>query len=303
MTQPAPKTVVETTEAYVEVDGGTRLWYRRTGEGPALVFQNGLGVTITFWESMAARFARKGYTTLLWDYRGHGRSDPPRDPSGMSLEICRDDLAAVLDANGIERACLLGHSMGSQLGFEFFRKYPGRVTGLVPTLGTYRKALSTFWGRPRAAELVYAVARFGALECPRLARFCTGLAAANPRLSDLLVRRLQIVHPTLSPRDWLPPYLEHMAALDLRVFFSLAGAIKDHDASDVLPRIDVPTLVIAGDRDFFCPPKVAREMAEQIPGAELLLVPGGSHAATIEQPELIDLRLEKFLEERVYPPA
>lgn len=290
-------------ESFAIVDGGTRLWYRRQGEGPPLVFQNGLGVTITFWESMAERFARKGYTTLLWDYRGHGRSDPPRQPLEMSLEVCLEDLAAVLDAAGIEKACLLGHSMGSQLDFEFYRRYPDRVTGLVPTLGTYRRAISTFFGRPRAAEAVYATARFGALQFPRLAKFLTGIAAANPRLSDLLVRRLSIVHPTLSPKDWLPPYLEHMARLDVRVFFALAAAIKDHDASDLLPRIDVPTLVIAGDRDFFCPPKVAREMVDRIPGAELLLVPGGSHAATIEQPELIDLRLEKFLEERVYPAA
>ena len=303
MSQPAAAVDPTSRDSFVVVDGGTRLWTRRAGNGPALIFQNGLGVTITFWETMAARFARKGYTTVLWDYRGHGRSDPARDPLGMSLEICVEDLAAVLDAHGLEKACLLGHSMGSQLGFEFYRRYPGRVTGLVPTLGTYRKAISTFFGRPRAAEAVYAAARFGALQCPRLAKALTGLAAKNPRLSDLIVRRLSIVHPKLSPKDWLPPYLDHMAKLDVRVFFALAGAIKEHDASDLLGRVDVPTLVIAGDRDFFCPPKVAREMAERIPGAELLLVPGGSHAATIEQPELIDLRLEKFLEERVYPPA
>lgn len=290
-------------ESYAVVDRGTRLWFRRAGHGPALAFQNGLGVTITFWEAMAERFARKGYTTLLWDYRGHGRSDPPRRPLDLNLEVCTEDLAAVLDAAGVERACLLGHSMGSQLGFEFYRRYPGRVTGLVPTLGTYRRAISTFFGRPRAAEAIYAAARFGALEFPRLAQFLTGLAAGHPRLADLIARRLQIVHPTLSPKDWLPGYLEHMARIDVRVFFALAAAIKDHDAGDLLPRIEVPTLVIAGDRDFFCPPKVAREMADHIPGAELLLVPGGSHAATIEQPELMDLRLEKFLEERVYPRA
>ena len=102
---------------------------------------------------------------------------------------------------------------------------------------------------------------------------------------------------------WLPPYLEHMAKLDPRVFFALAQAIKDHDASDLLPQIRVPVLVIAGERDFFCPPRVASEMADLIPGAELFVIPGGSHAATIEQPELFDLRLERFLEERVYPRA
>ena len=69
----------------------------------------------------------------------------------------------------------------------------------------------------------------------------------------------------------------------------------------MLPTVRVPTLVIAGERDFFCPPRVAREMARHIPGAELFVVPGGSHAAIIEQPELFDARLARFLEQRVLP--
>ena len=191
--------------------------------------------------------------------------------------------------------------MGAQLGWEFYRTHPGRVSGLVPTLGASRNAVSSFYDMPRLAPHVFASASFFANTFPQFVKKLTGLAAWQPALSDLVVRKLQIVHPTLSPKEWLPPYLEHMARLDPRVFFALAHAIKDHDASDLLPQIRVPVLVVAGERDFFCPPRVAREMAEIIPGAELLVIPGGSHAATIEQPDLFDLRMERFLEERVYP--
>ncbi|WP_373046100.1 alpha/beta fold hydrolase [Vulgatibacter sp.] len=289
----------EVREERVEVAPGVRLWYRAAGSGPAIVCQNGVGVTITFWEEFAERFARHGYTTVIWDYRGHGRSDEPREPNELTLDICVEDLAKVLDHAGIEKACLLGHSMGAQLGWEFYRKHPERVTGLVPTLGTYRNAVSSFYDMPRIAPKVFASASYVANSFPQFVKKLTGLAAWQPALSDLVVRKLEIVHPTLSPKGWLPPYLEHMAKLDPRVFFALAVAIKDHDASDLLPRIGVPTLVVAGERDFFCPPRVAKEMADLIPGAELLVIPGGSHAATIEQPDLFDLRLERFLEERV----
>ncbi len=288
-------------EGYLATAEGPRLWYRIEGSGPTLAFQNGVGVSTTFWTALARRFARNGFSTVLWDYRGHGRSDPPKDPHNVTLESCVADLGSLLDHLEVERACLLGHSMGAQLGWEFYRAHPQRVSALVPTLGTYRDAISSFFDMPRLAPFAFSAAEFMAENLTGLVKAFTALPALQPKIADRLIRKLSIIHPTLSPKDWLPPYLEHMAGLDPRVFFSLARGIRDHDASDLLPTIQVPVLVVAGDRDFFCPPRVAREMAEKIPLAELLVIPGGSHAAIIEQPALIEKRLERFLRERVVP--
>jgi len=293
----------DTKEGFLETRDGTRLWYRIAGSGPAMVCQNGVGVTITFWEDLAARFATKGYSTVVWDYRGHGRSDDPKDPRRFTLDTCVDDLLFLLDELHIDRACLLGHSMGAQLGWEFYRLHRDRVRALVPTLGTYRNAISSFYDMPRVAPRVFDVARLVSETMPGVVKRLTSIPASQPRLADRVMRGLSIVHPTLSPKDWVPGYLQHMARLDPRVFFALARGIRDHDASDLLPEIDVPVLVVAGDRDFFCPPRVAREMADKIPNAELLMIPGGSHAAIIEQPALVDLRLQRFLSSRVFPDA
>lgn len=287
-------------EGYVKTDAGTKLWYRLAGEGPALVCQNGVGVSITFWEALAARFAELGYSTVLWDYRGHGRSDEPKDPAKVTLETCVNDLRLLLDDLQLERACLLGHSMGAQLGWEFYRHHPERVAALVPALGTYRDAIASFYEMPWLAPRIFGAASFMVDRFPSLAKRLAGIPAWQPALSDKMMRRLAIVHPTLSPKEWVPTYLQHMARLDPRVFFSLAKGIRDHDASDLLPRIEVPVLVVAGDKDFFCPPRVASEMATMIPDAELLVIPGGSHAALIEQPSLVERRLLRFLSERVF---
>jgi len=72
-------------------------------------------------------------------------------------------------------------------------------------------------------------------------------------------------------------------------------AAQAHDASDMLPTIRVPTLVIAGERDVFTPRHLSVQMAGRIPNAEMLEIPRGSHAALVEQPELINLRIEKFI--------
>lgn len=288
-------------EGCIAAPDGTRLWYLARGEGPTLICQNGVGVTTTFWDDVAERFARAGYRTVVWDYRGHGRSEDPAEPERLDLGTCVEDLRVVLDALEVERACLLGHSMGSQLGWEFYRRHPERVAGLVPTLGTYKDAVASFYNLPRLAPKVLSAASFLAGSFPDVARRLASLPSVHPKLADRLIRRFSIVHPTLSPSDWVPGYLEHMARLDPRVFFALARAIQSHDASDLLPQIRVPVLVVAGERDFFCPPRVAQEMAERIPDAELLVIPAGSHAAIIEQPDLFALRLASFLEERVFP--
>ena len=87
----------------------------------------------------------------------------------------------------------------------------------------------------------------------------------------------------------------HLSQLDLRGYFALARDLLTHDASDLLERIDVPVLVVAGERDLFTPLARSRELASRIPDAELLILRQGSHAALVEQPELLALTLEKFL--------
>jgi pimeloyl-ACP methyl ester carboxylesterase len=103
------------------------------------------------------------------------------------------------------------------------------------------------------------------------------------------------VHPDLCPREEFEPYFAHLSQLDLRGYFALARDLLSHDASDLLAQIAVPVLVVAGERDLFTPAARSREMAARIPGAELLVLREGSHAALVEQPELLALTLEKFL--------
>ncbi|MEQ8887960.1 MAG: alpha/beta hydrolase, partial [Sandaracinaceae bacterium] len=76
--------------------------------------------------------------------------------------------------------------------------------------------------------------------------------------------------------------------------------LGQHDAKDVLETLDVPVLVITGDRDLFTPRAAAEQMVRDVRGAELLVVPGGTHYVAVEYPELVNLRIEKFLRERGY---
>jgi len=85
----------------------------------------------------------------------------------------------------------------------------------------------------------------------------------------------------------------------MRVFIEMANDMGKHTAEDILGAIKIPVLVMGGERDIYTPIHRSHRLHALVPGSELLIIPGGSHAGLVEQPELINLRLEKFIKERV----
>lgn len=266
-------------------DGAVLSW-RADGSGAtALVACNGIGVSTFFWRPLARHFAPT-HAFVTWDYRGHGQSPVPAHPEDLTVSQCARDLWTVSAAAGFSRAVLLGHSMGAQVILEGYRLHPSRAQALVPMLGAAGKVLPPL-------SILQALVEIGAANAHR-AEQAMRAALQLPGVWEA-VRALRIVHPDLCPREAFEPYLEHLRQLDLRGYFALARDLLTHDASGLLEQVRVPALVVAGERDLFVPAARSRELAARIPGAELLVVREGSHAALVEQPELVALALEKFL--------
>jgi pimeloyl-ACP methyl ester carboxylesterase len=95
----------------------------------------------------------------------------------------------------------------------------------------------------------------------------------------------------------LEPYFQHVAHVDFSMFLRMLTLAGEHSAEDLLPDLDVPVLIVAGEKDSFTPPAILQGMAELIPRAEIMMIPGATHVAPIEHDELIALRIEKFLVE------
>jgi len=286
-----PEVRVGTAEA---PDGAVLSW-RVDGNGPALLCSNGIGVSTFFWRRLAEHFART-HTVVTWDYRGHGRSPVPEHPEGVTVAQCARDLWIVAERAGVREAVLLGHSMGAQVSLEAYRLRPGGVRAFVPVLGAAGGVFSSFIGGPSLTPVLTFLLEIGS----RNAALAQKALRAIVKLPGVwqAVRSLRMIHPDLSPREDFEPYCAHLEQLDLRAYLALARDLLSHDASPMLAEVHVPTLVIAGDRDLFTPVARSRELASRIPGAELLVVRGGTHAALVEQPELIALAVEKFLRQK-----
>jgi pimeloyl-ACP methyl ester carboxylesterase len=286
---------------YATARDGTRIHWTSAGAGPgpAVVLCDGLGCAGYIWRFLRPELARTR-RVIHWNYRGHGQSERPSGPERISILECVDDLLAVLDAAGERSAVLVGHSMGVQVALEAHRRAADRVEGLVLLCGAPGKPLDTFHDAPLlAAAFPYArqaVARF-----PSVARLL--FRSVIPTELSLRLAMTFEVNSRAVAREDLARYLADLADVDSGLFVQLAASAGQHDASDHLPTVAVPTLIIAGEQDSFTPMWLSVKMHAAIPGSELLVLPGGTHVGPLEHPELCALRVEKFFRDHFADPA
>jgi pimeloyl-ACP methyl ester carboxylesterase len=283
-------------ESYATAADGTNLWWRSAGHGsPAIALCDGIGCSGWIWRELFPRLAQR-WRVIHWNYRGHGRSERPHDLDRTSMLDCAADLFAVLDAAGERRAVLVGHSMGVQVCLEAHRQHAARVRALGLLCGAPGRTLDTFHGG-RLLAVAFPWLQRLVLSRPGAARWVfTSLAENAPVIQ--LARFLEVNRHLLRRED-LERYFKDLSEVDPEVFVRMLGAAAQHDASDHMPEVDVPTLVVGSQDDTFTPVALSALMHEMIPQSELLVLPAGTHVGPLEHPELVALRVEKFLVERV----
>ena len=156
---------------------------------------------------------------------------------------------------------------------------------------------------PLTERLLPPVLRVGERHAAALTRILRPLLRSP--LPDPLARLGGAVNWYLCPREIMEDYFRHMASLDFRLAARALLAMEDHAADDVLETIRIPTLVIAGEDDRFTPLRVMESLWRRMPDAEFLVMPKGTHTALVENPLLMNMRIELFLREhfssRGYP--
>lgn len=277
---------------HVQAPDGTSIFYEVRNEGePAMVLCDGLGCDGFAWKYLLPILERR-HRVVHWHYRGHGQSGMPADRNDVGISQCCDDLTRVLDAAGVRKAVLFGHSMGVQVALEYHRRHPERVVGLVLLCGSYGTPLDTFHDTTllkRALPFLRTVVEKFPLATARFNR----MVMSTETVLELALS-LELNRALIKKHD-LEPYFHHMARMDPVVFLRTLQSLSEHTAVDHLPGIDIPTLVVGGEQDHFTPAHLSRQMAQRIPGARLLMVKGGSHTAPLESPEAIGHAVEVFL--------
>jgi pimeloyl-ACP methyl ester carboxylesterase len=286
----------------VAAEDGTRLFLRSMparAEQPATLdgqavrafFCDGILCDGFIWKYLWGELAER-CDVAHWHYRGHGRSGAPADPSKIDIAQHARDLMAVRRHLGDPPSILFGHSMGTQVCLEAWRLFPEHIKGLVLICGSYGKVTQSFRGLPILDAILPKLMAIVDKQ-PDLVRAIW--SRIPPEMAFRAAMLAGDVDPDNVRREDMLPYLKHMTHVDFAMFLRMLRAAGEHSAETYLQEINVPVLIIAGEKDTFTPRSLSEWMAEQIPGAELLVVPAGSHVAPIEQPELVGARIKAFV--------
>jgi pimeloyl-ACP methyl ester carboxylesterase len=294
----------------VRVSDGTRIAYTVVGDGPRtpVVFLNGWTCSDGYWAGIGPAVIAAGHPAVFLDTRGHGESGLPRAPGicarnlrdeDVSVERLAWDILDVMSDAGIDRAALTGHSMGVQALFEAYRQAPTRVAALMPVAGTYENPVRTFADKPvldrlyPVADVLFRFVPFEALR-PFMRR------TANPDLGLRVVKLIHVAGPKVTA-EALAPHLAQVGDTNFSVLFRMMSQMRKHSTADLLPRVQAPTLVLAGRLDVFTPPGVQQRMADLVPGSEIVWFEEGGHMLPIEEPVAVAAAMNDFLARRVDP--
>ena len=228
-------------------------------DAPAVLLVHGILTDYRAWNDVAERLSGS-YRVLRYDLRGHGESGA--SPAPYTLEQLADDVAGLLDALKLQRVHLVGSSLGGMIGQQVGIRHGRRLLSL--TLAN----TAAVQGAPGAWDERAAIARASgvtALEDGMLQRWFTpGFVRRAPQE----IARIKAI----------------MAEVSVEGFVGCANAVRDLSQLQLLAKIDVPTLVIAGDEDKATPPEQARQIVDAIAGARLVTL-HAAHQAAIEQPQ------------------
>src|SRR5262245_33593229 len=256
----------------VEIDGQT-IAFERRGEGPPLVLLHGAASDSRDWRPQLEGLSDE-FTVVAWDAPGCGRSfDPPED---YGLHGYADYLAAFIDVLGLDRPHVLGLSFGSGLALELFRRHPARPRSLV-LASAYAGWLGSL-GREVAEE-----------------RRRWGLSAADQPRDEYIRDFNETLFTDSVPAHVVAEVTAIAMEFHAAGMRAMSNAFADADLRDVLPKIDVPTLLIYGDADRRSPVAVGEDLHAQIPGSKLVVFEGPGHVVNVEAPERFNDEVRSFL--------
>jgi len=264
--------------------GGARIAYRDSGTGEPVIFLHGTPAHSGEWRHVLPQVEAAGHRTIAYDLLGYGRSERPvqRD---TSVAAQADLLGELLDELGVSAACVVAHDIGGAVGMRFALAHPERVRRLVLIDSvSYDSWPSATWRKIIDAELD-AYARL-----------------SQEEFDELLTRQLRmtVADESVMSGEVLDGYLApHRSAVGRTSFFE--HQVRHYDSrytaeiSHRLGELAMPVRILWGEADRWQPLDYARRLRADIPGAELVVLPGAGHFVMEDAPERVGREIIAFL--------
>ena len=253
--------------------GPFRIAFERRGTGPPLVLLHGALSDSRMWREQLDGLSRN-FTVVAWDAPGCGRSsDPPED---FGLPDYADCLAAFLEEIDLQRAHVLGLSFGGGLALEFYRRYPAMARTLILA------SAYAGWAGSLEPDVVEE-------------RLQNGLQQASQPPEQVVQAWIPTLFSESASADVIDETATIMSDFHPVGMRAMLRAFAEADLRAVLPRIDVPTLLLHGEADERCPLHIARDLHASIASSRLVVIPGVGHLGNVEAPDAFNEEVRNFL--------
>lgn len=260
--------------AMLTVAKGLDFNYVSHGVGPTLVLLHAFPLNLRMWDEQIKGLADSCHVLAI-DLRGFGASQT--SDGEYTLADLADDVHALLQHLGHERVVLGGCSMGGYISLAYARRYPEHLRGLV--LIDTRASADTPEGRENRLRQASEVDARGTAALSR-AFPPTAISPESAQARPELLERM---------RTWI-------ADTDPRTVAGAQRAMAARpDSHDLLPKLDIPVLVVVGEQDTITPPAESEKMVAALPDAHLVRIPGAGHLTPLEKPELVNEAVREFM--------
>jgi pimeloyl-ACP methyl ester carboxylesterase len=267
--------------AYIDASGA-RLYYEETGRGYPLIFVHEFGADCREWETQVRYFSRF-YRCITYNARGYPPSDVPEDANQYGWEFSVDDVAAVMQGIGVDRAHVVGLSMGGYAALQFGLRHPGKASAIV--------AAGAGSGSPPSLREAWL------RDTPVTARGFVerGLDAMADEMGNSATR-IQLKYK--DPRSW-QDFVDHLRQHSPRGMSNTMARYQTlrpslHDFQKEFSQMRTPVLLAVGDEDAPCI-ETNLMLKAAIPGAGLWICPNTGHAINLEEPAAFNAQVENFL--------
>lgn len=258
----------------IDVNGLDMFYTERGGGDYAIVFGHGLLMDSTMWDFVAPQFLDQ-YRVICFDFRGQGSTADPGH--AYDIDSLVKDTAAFIQAISKTPVHYVGLSMGGMVGMPLAARHPALLSSLV-LLDTSAQA------EPRSNSIKYAMMTAVVK--------CFGVKPLVPRMLPLMFGRSFLTNPL--NRKLVMHWTQKLQALKKTIVGPVSGVTKRRDVTHELAKIICPTLIIVGDEDTTTSVSCAENIAGNIVGSELKIIPQCGHSSALEQPDQIVALMKRF---------
>ncbi|WP_371223476.1 alpha/beta fold hydrolase [Roseovarius sp. 2305UL8-3] len=247
--------------------------YSIEGDGPPLFLIHGIGAARNTWAKLLPVLTPH-FTVVTYDLRGHGVSPMPEGAFGLDDLVA--DLERVRERTGFEQAHFAGHSLGGMIGPAYALKYPDRVS----SLGVLSTA--AFRTKDDSAKVMGVVRAMEDKGIPQILPTLTDRWFTDDFIAehgDVVERRL-----------------EQVIGTDAAVFLNVFRIYATVEMAPWLRKVTAPSLVLTGENDGGCNPRLNRQIDAALPNSELVILPGYKHSLLLEAGEIVAEHLKRFIQ-------